>query len=84
MTETREIARMVRTDTAIRFTADGAAECLHCHAQPFLREAPPELLTALSLAWAKAHRCAPPAESAGSAYLRNRGIGLPTSAKGSL
>jgi hypothetical protein len=70
-----------KRDTAISFTADGGAECLRCHAQLFVREAAPELRSALSLDWAKAHRCAP-AESAGLAYLRNRGIGLQTSAKG--
>lgn len=70
------------SDTAIRFALDGASECLLCHAKPFLREASPELRAALSLEWAKAHHCSPAPEASGLVYLRNRGIGLPTSAKG--
>ena len=70
---------MSQTDqsTMIRFSTDGWTECLLCGAG---REVPARQ----SFEYVRTHVCKPPApvqESAGLAYLRNRGIGLPTSAK---
>jgi hypothetical protein len=66
------------SSTLVRFAADGWTECLLCGAG---RDVP----AAQSYERVRQHECPAVArlpEAAGLAYLRIRGIGLPTSAKG--